>query len=656
MKKFLILIMFLLAVSSVMAFDPIAVSNPSYSTDGVNFAKYWLLTVAETGRAGSAVGTIQPQSISDGTKTAKYPLTLETSISDQKCKYDISTPSSRQVLYRLDIQEVSPTLTENVKLALCFGSLSCINDYASSIIMPRACPNTIGFKKLTGSFDFACLTRTQEGVKANIVNKRFSFKETITATVNGETATGVISNDPSVAPKEVSVSNRIFVKFLGGLTNFEECPTAESQEVLALHMNDWKLVDSNKLNDALNNYQVAYDCVGQKALFADMKSICIDAYNSKVNLATVPKQFKATTGSSAVASCGSGDCTSTGVITLSDVKLLQIPTLSMKINADWIGIVEPQVKPKIVSATFGSCFEEGTTGQISVQVKNEGTMAGSVSFSINCGTGFSGDKQIDNLQLGTGKTATRVIDVTASITQDSTAKCTLRVQDANNDQNFDSKEVSVCAKRINPCGDYAVGTTRCNNNILEVCKADGWVLQKNCPVKCELISGVAQCSGAELECESDAACKVALNDDNPCTIEYCKTSLFSSTGKCEQKASEALECKGCKPLWKLPDSFLGWTMLPALSADCVKTLDILAMIMSLVIAGFAIYMLYKGFERGKILKKKGWRQVIKPIIFIIVGLVTYAVSFKLIWYGIIAIAVVAVLAGALYMLKPKFLR
>jgi hypothetical protein len=329
---------------------------------------------------------------------------------------------------------------------------------------------------------------------------------------------------------------------------------------------------------------------------------------------------------------------------------IQKPQIQVYIKAESIGIYQPVAK-FVIESTSSACFETGSQaqGKISVNLRNDGKERGCASIDAICPSGFKPTKT--ELCLGAGQKGTATISLTAEPNVQSELKgsCTVSVQPAIGTAL--EKAVDVCVTAPCTCSPFTESCTgkdrvRCNANCMT------YTTLETCPKSCVISGMLSKCQDVIETCKINSDC----NDKNICTKDSC-SGLISKECKYEFDKELDASCGGkCTPLWKLPEGFLGWTMLPALSADCVKTLDIIKLFMSLAIAGFAVYMLNKGFNKGKILKKKGWQQIVKPIIFILMGLVTYAVSMQVIWYGIIAIVAVAVLAGAFYLFKPKFLR
>lgn len=624
---------FLFLVSMASAFSPLSVSQVSLSDGDSDFGLAWLLTVTEDGREDTAVGTFESSQLKSGVKTTQYPLTVLTSILDQKCKYRIDA-SSEKNLYSLAVETGDFSWTESLALAFYCPtlSLSCskITEYKQ-----KYCSSGEIFAavKTSEGNQWGCFRKQYVGRIGNVQKIGFSFKERVSATVNGDTAVVDLSLDPEVAPREAKVNNKVKAYLNGALSEMEDCPDADEYGIAALHTGSWKLVDDSALT---LNYASALSCLRTNlAISRDLSRLnanCLAPYAAQVTSSSITKSWVANTLAS-----GALD---SGKVIISNFKRIRNPVISMKIDADWIGVIQPESKPKIMSIS-SSRFPEGQRGEIVVDVKNEGTLDGSVSFLVTCGSGFSVDGQVDNLQIRAGQTSTRRIGILASITEDTSSKCTVRVQDANNPDKYDSREVTVSATAINPCGaGSSIGDTRCDvlERNVEQCTSEGWVSKESCDTKCEVKNGIAQCIGV-LSCSSDEDC---LKGDDKCKIAFCNKPLFGE-GNCEFKKSEEPECNECKPYLPLPSGFLGWTLIPNLSEKCVKTIDIIKLLFSIILSGLAVFFLSRYFKNEKILKgKKG--KIWKPIIFIVSFVLLYTITMQVFWYGLLGILGLAVIA------------
>ncbi len=667
MKKIIPLFLALiLLLSSVSAFSTLSLDKIDFSEDGTDFNQEWLLLIAEDGRENFAVGslskTFDNEQLTDGTVRAENDLRITSKVTDAKCKYDIQRTS--KILYRVDVSTDWFSILDISKWAICFSN-SCRSNVLLNI-KSRECPNGIDFFKLPYMNAWACITRSQAGIKGNIENKRFSFKDTITAEVNGDTATAVISNDPEVASSTDRAGDRIVAKFhLSGMA-FEDCPVPANKGVSALHTNTWQIVDNFLLENALNNYDDLITCINDAKTndppfeFQDfllpsrakdaIKRECTNPHNLKVDNSLQEKGFSTAGSTSAIALGTESD----GRIDIPQVKMLAVPVISLKVNADWLGIVQPETNPRIVDISSPECFGEGNKGNIKgniyVKVKNYGN-DGAVEFQINCESGFSLSGQIDRLKLDAGETATRRIDILASVGSGTTrGKCTVKVQDSNEPSIFDTADVSVCAEGINPCGQgVSFGTTRCarSDTVVEVCREDGWATLDECKIdKCEIINGVAQCTGEEPGCETDSFCINFYKDkleskDGKCLTAYCDKKLLGKD-LCRLDEKDTPECrKKCKPI-----GLGAFIIFPDLGESCMNSLSKIGQVFYLIkaVAYFLALILLPifmnmiltgiGLKGKKVEGKFNWITLLRIVISIITGWLVAVLIWTLLYLAI----------------------
>jgi len=572
------LLVFVLGIVIVQAFSILSLDQIDFSTNGDTFEKQWFLLVSEDGREDMAVGTYPSSHIKDGDTQAAKDLKIQTEITRNSCTYTIQ--NTNVPIMKVQVSDVVKWDVWNIPKEIS----NCEQK-----------PNYYGVYNPRLSFHVYCFTTANDAFVGKVSAKKYDFNTKISLTTDGETKSVDISNSDKVSG---SVPDFFTARWQGSLSTGQECPDITSiSPVYDSGSVEWKLV-----NDLLIATYRSYHATGMKSCindaindnnFAETIDSCMDRYNLLADQAQSPTTFTIS-GSTGVLKTGSSTF---GEVVVADVQPFQFPVIGLKINADWIGIVQPITKPRIVDCD-SETFKQGENGVIQVTIKNDGS-GGAVSVSNKCQEPFKSVGTTPIIQIGKGQTKTVSLPITLSTKEKVSGSCSVVVQDETDPSVKASKSCSVTAEGVALC---TPNTKRCNGKLVEQCTASG--------------------TGYELlkQCGDTESCKLDENDNPSCVA-----------GGIIGKAP--LPTKECDPLWKIGDT----TLLPNFSKDCVGRTS-LFLISITIIAAIISFFLMLGFTNQRS-SNKWLNYILSAVVAILVSVLIYQVF----WYGVLAIILLIIL-------------
>tara|TARA_Y100000310_G_scaffold9604_1_gene10309 strand:+ start:857 stop:2671 length:1815 start_codon:yes stop_codon:yes gene_type:complete len=464
------ILLFVILSLIVSAFSTLSLDRVDFSTRGDEFDQQWLLLISEDGRADKAVVTKKAEEIKDDKIHAKNDLTIKTEIDKNSCVYTIQ--NINQPISRLDYTK---------KTVWKFW------DIPNEI---KSCEQREGYYwafNLGFDFNVYCFFTPagKDSFVGRISDKKYDFNTKITLTSGGESKSVDISNSDRVSN---SVPDYFVAKWHGSLSTGAECPDITSlSPIYDRDSGEWKLGEkssisnyqsfhSSGMKECLNSYIIARTTGG---LIVETPDSCKKRYNDLVEKAQSPEVFniKGSTGSMTTQSSELGE------LVVEDVQPFQFPVISLKINADWIGIVQPITKPTILSCE-SSKFKQGEIGEIDVEVKNKGE-SGSVSISTVCLSPFKSVGTTPIIRLKKGESKSITVPITVSTKEDVSKTCSVTVQDESDPSVRVSKRCDVSASGVVLC---EAGKKRCSGRFIEQCKSSGseYGLIEECELDCKL--------------------------------------------------------------------------------------------------------------------------------------------------------------------------
>lgn len=483
----------LLTLSGAFGFSTLGLSNVDFSSNDPQLnAPAWLLTVVENGNDQYAVGTFTPSQItrpSDGAP-ANQTLKLEITNTQNTCQY--SFQNQYVPVYAIQ-QQVAPSNG--------VFDWSWVNTQQKC----QALPGYVGWS--APGFTGYCFIETQSasitplGTPTNVVTS------TITATANGQAVSGTVTN---TGQRSVNLGSQAYAAWQGNLVSGSQCPNPLDTGVMGASVNGQLIITNKAAYDAYTPALAQFQaCINGIGTGAD-PATCVSTYNNLAN-AAVQTTTNPVFSQAAIGKDGSGN----GQATITEPNLLQYPVISMRVRADWLGIVVPVGKPQIISVT-SSPFTQASTGNIRAVVKNIGTGHGTFTVSAQCQAPAAQAGIAQTLNLDPGMTGYADIPITGQAgTSQQTASCTVTAADVNQPANTATQTVTVTVNPITICQPT---TQRCVNNRIQQCDQTGasWIDEQLCSNGCTVSNGVPVCQNAEV-CTTDAQC----DDHDPTTVDSC---------------------------------------------------------------------------------------------------------------------------------------
>jgi hypothetical protein len=437
------------------------------SNDPTIGGQAWLLTMSVNGQGQYAEGYFN--SITADGKTSKYPLTVKVSNDAQTCTYPINTGSQKIYTAEYKTADYQAVLDDAQAWARC-GQLFGTNDLFLA-------------QKFQGSLIIGCTYRHPVAQAGTIGTATLNFAATISSTVNGVMSSATLTNQNQ---RSAWVGNNVYASWSGNLGSGETCPSASGQGIAAIYQNGWNSVDSAKVTQfvALDaNLKTCMAAVGNK------QGECIDPYNAVANAALYSSKRLTSDGGTTASAGGS---LSSGQVTLPLSRMLAYPVITMRIKADYLGVVIPVGIPKINSVS-SPAFYSGTTGTISATISNIGDGDGSFAYSAVCSSPFQATGTSQSISVSKGQSQTVFIPITVSATgsQDTSGTCTVNVYDLNNANNKDVATVTVIGKPIAVCSP--VGQLICTGNVIQECIGSGYRDVQICANGCEAAGASTKC-------------------------------------------------------------------------------------------------------------------------------------------------------------------
>lgn len=471
------------AQGAYSGFTPLSASRLEYYTKSADPSlggNFILMTVAlGNGPASSVTGYLTKTVTDDGKYSFSDDFSIKFEVSPQWCNWAIQK-SDRTQISRFTIDEI-PTTLPNV------GLCPILSDSKKHGIYVGGFPP----KEL-------CIKESPEGVQGKFssdASPQFSAK--ITLKRGTEEYSGTIS---SVGQQDIVLQTPTkkiaIVNFAGGLITPNVCGsstgtggTSVSGYIPYYNNGKWNIISQGQYDNYLARKATIFTCTDSKEWFgfSDVAGFkeCIDVYNADVD--------KAVTSIS-----GFGNIITTsessGILQLESTSPIQYPVVTMKIDAEFIGVVTNAGTPKITNTAFPE-FGTGKTSTITATIKNIGDFDGHFRAYLECDSIFTGGNTIDVPTVEPGKETKAYLDVTSATTT-GTGCCTVVAYDVANP--------SVLVRGEKTCTTFTqapqctpLAARRCNRLKIEVCTETlGWTLEQECQVECVQALNTASCRAA----------------------------------------------------------------------------------------------------------------------------------------------------------------
>lgn len=211
------------------------------------------------------------------------------------------------------------------------------------------------------------------------------------------------------------------------------------------------------------------------------------------------------------------------------------PVFSIKLDAEWVGIYQPVTKPTIVSfkSEKTSYLEGDYNARFVSQVRNDGTVDGSINYELTCSPStYVSISSTPTQTIAKGQTLTQYHNVQASTAGENVkASCCITVKDSSNPSikaGPTCSDVTFVEQNQCPSGMVA-GSTQCSsdNQIMQcVRNSDGILVLQGSGTTCQY--GCAM-TGLQATCMPKPGCNNLYLTGNSCGDGVCEN--FEKTGQ-----------------------------------------------------------------------------------------------------------------------------
>lgn len=416
----------------------------------------WLLNVVADSSGQFNVGNFKASQVTADGKTATNDFSINYDIDKNTITYPIY--STAETVYLIQNVKVYPG---GVVSGMYFWQKPPEQD----------CIGSGGtYVKPVQSFDTYCVMLSPAGVLGSIQTGSYSFQATVSVQkTGGNLILATINNYNSPSAKLGDVG---YVNWVGNLVTGEAIPSAQGSDVCALFVgNQWKTVSCTSVAQWRNAYANWQNCfVNLQAKQSDpdyCKNIVNSPYSSII-------QGKTWSVSGGTVSRTEGGLTS-GNIVFDLSKQYQMPMMTLKIKADYLGVSIPVSKPDVTYA-ISDKFRTGSDGLIKATIKNVGDGLGSFDVSAVCDSPFSSNDRV-RITLDKGAQTDVWLKVNAAVQQTTTGSCRVTATDVNQPGNTDYQIVTVTADTIVICQE---GQKRAVGGLVQQCQNNIWITIKEC--------------------------------------------------------------------------------------------------------------------------------------------------------------------------------
>lgn len=390
--------------------------------------------------------TILPGEVSAGVNENTKSFSIALDMKNSQCAFPMSIDFNTGI-NKITIEEMSDVMYPDIFDTLTTLHSECYGkdgQFAYQYIGP-------GLLTPTGYYDTACYIETNSGHHPGIFqNIDFLWDADITMQFDGEQPiTGQFSEQKQSG--YIGSSNEVYVAQLGQLFNSHMCSTPQATPifngeniarfVLPYEFSRYTSAYSTyqaQLNNCFTDYQQC-DLGALAQRVTDVNGAYEQLSQTNINLGVVENNRL--------------------IVDFPSYEIAPNSLFSMRVRADKIQVVVPEVKPIISSAVFNS-VTEGEWGYITAYIGNSG-QTGRVGIGVSCQLGTP--QTIDPVYVPAGQSIVVQVPITLTgISQDTTDQCQLRAYSVDNPNNFDLKQV--------PC--RWMNREECNS-MPTICKEDG---------------------------------------------------------------------------------------------------------------------------------------------------------------------------------------
>lgn len=535
---------------------------------------YWIINTQLNGGGQSLTGMISPEQVKNfmgGKLYTRQPFSINVDSVDETVFYEVVNEAVPIYKYTVTTLQDNPTF-----LGMATGDPSpCQSGTDWDIPLGKT---TLQYAKKR-----YCVKKEQIGLKGAFSNPTINFNAKISLSNGQETREKTICSGAASGcdGSSVSVDEIGVASWTGSLVTGDAAPNQNLFVAI-------KRFDNNQWQIAPKSY---FDAYAPKEYDADSNLNRI-----KVNLAGTTDIVKGDSdilnaitpvNQAAYALLGQDASftstqfskdSNTGRASVKLQRRLTSPNIVFRIRADWLGIVIPTGKPKIVSVNSDK-FVSGESGTAIVQVQNIGDGDGTFSLMLVDCDPF--------IQTNTAQSARKTlrpndadsfsISISGGTNADSLSKsCSIRIYDVNDPSLSDTAPISIQQEKAKICVPNQV---RAEGNIIKKCNSAGTSLDEIATCQYGLVSD----NQGGFACANPPENKEILRDNKPkkklqCTVDSdCETSSY-----CNQELHQCIQKSGCinviesgDPSQKVDIVFIGdgYNDNEELKRDILKIID-----------------------------------------------------------------------------------
>ena len=531
MNRYYVLFFLFLCLTSFTFADYSGFTVTSVSTSDVitrttqPSSVYWLINTNFNGGGQSLTGTLDPNTVKSfmgGKIYTKQPFTVTVSSIDETVFYEVVNQGVQIYKYSY-YKEDNPTA-----LGIASGN-------------PAPCTNSnwqIDVGKTTfGYVDMRfCVKKEAIAGKGAYNNPKIDFKAKITVSNGYQSIEKQVCSGASLGCTGTSVDLEGIgtAQWTGSLVTGDAPPNQNL--FVAVNKYDtkkWQIAGESYWSDYKSKENVADGILNNihaqatQGYFTDWSTTdaAIQSAISPINQAS----YILTNQDTSFTSGSFSKDSNSGKVSITLGRKLTSPNVIFRIRADWIGIVIPTGKPKIISATSNK-MASGESGEVKVQVQNIGDGDGTFSaMLVSCepfiqtSSGESARKtfqpnNIDTLSIG----------LSGGVSTDNLAKsCAVKVYDINDPTIYDQYSLYLQQEKPKICVPNQVIA---EGSIIKKCNIGGTSLDVVDTCQYSVISdgkgGFACASPPEKQTTTGSKPKSQCNSDADCSIAaFCSQDI-----------------------------------------------------------------------------------------------------------------------------------
>lgn len=390
--------------STVLSLDQIDLKSSYSPLDG----KVWVYTFVQGGLGQYAQYTVNPSEVSEkfsGDELPEESFYFKVNYLEQHCEYPIKTETVSTVYFDGQLREWK--LEQYGRILSCDTSQDKWEQECGVGWRPELFYSDVGFSE---GCNIVC-SKKDSGAIGRMDNPQINNKFEIIVESKNERYSKIFETQGE--SKGLLDDNApVYISWDGNLNTGKQCPD-QAPFKTAYMDGKWKIIDEsdydNYVDEVDNFYSISLDL-----LTDDNVEDKLDGINYLKNRAENPESFGTIENS---ASLNSG-------LVINDIENQDLarPVITAFIEADWIGIITPIGKPKIIKVDdidFGS----GADTKVKILVENIGDDLGTFNMFGSCDNSNIDIYESKTISVQKGDRQTVYLGITGDVSQDTSTQC-----------------------------------------------------------------------------------------------------------------------------------------------------------------------------------------------------------------------------------------